>query len=172
MKKLIFLNWMIVIKNTIWRLFIPLLLLLSACNLTYKVRNQNNEIEKIFNTPCGNISIELVGRGNSKFVFKQKFDLDEKAIVYLDSLKIYYNEKLIIAEHNLKNGKNIQGGIEVKEKKLWEASFEFEKGVFEGDTIIVFGPGFMNCKDQVITLDTMVYAFINNLRIYGVNDFR
>ena len=147
------------------------MLQLSACNLTYKVRNQNNEIERIFHTPCGKISIELVGKGNSKFVLKQKFDLDEKAIVYMDSLKIFYNEKLIIAEHNLKTGKNTPVGMEIKENKLWEASFEFEKGVFEGDTIKVSGPGYVHCKDHVITLDTMVYSFVNSLRIFGVNDF-
>ncbi|MCK5105073.1 MAG: hypothetical protein KAR17_19755 [Cyclobacteriaceae bacterium] len=148
-----------------------IIMIFSTCNLTYKVRNQHNDIEETLYLPCGKVTIELVGKGNSKFVFRQKFDLDEKAIVYKDSLKICYNEKQIVADHNLKNGKNIRGGIEIKENKLWEASFEFEKGVFEGDTIMVFGLGYVKCKDQVITLDTMVYSFVNSLRIYGVNDF-
>ena len=164
---------MIIIKDTInvkMRFFILLLLLFSACNITYKVRNQHNDIERVLYMPCGKITIELVGKGNSKFVFKQKFDLDEKAIVYTDSLKIFYNKKLVKAKQSLKNGKNIHEEIEIIGNKLWESSFEFEKGVFEGDTISVIGPGYVHCKDHVISLDTMVYSFTNSLRIYGVND--
>ena len=81
------------IFNLKTRFLILLLLLFNACNITYKVRNQYNDIEQALHMPCGKIAIELVGKGNSKFVFKQKFDLDEKAIVYTDSLKIFYNKK-------------------------------------------------------------------------------
>lgn len=147
------------------------LLFLSACNITYKVRNQHHEVESILHTSCGKITIELMGRGNSKFVIRQKFDLSDKIMVYMDSLQVYYNSKQIIVKHNLKNEMNPQMEVELKENDLWEASFEFEKGVFEGDTIMVFGPAYVQCKDQVITLDPIFYSFTNRLRIYGVNDF-
>ena len=97
--------------------------------------------------------------------------MDDNVIVFKDSLKIYYNEKEIVTEHNIKNGEITNGGIEINENKLWEASFKFEKGVFEGDVIKVYGPGYLMCQDQIITLDTMVYSFANSLRIYGVNKF-
>ena len=120
--------------------------------------------------PCGKISIELVGKGNSKFVFKQKIDLDDKVIVYTDSLRIFYNKKHIKVEHKLKNASNIHEGNEIVGNKTWEASFELDEGVFEGDTITVVGPGYVHCKDHIVSLDTMVYTFTNSLRIYGVND--
>lgn len=120
--------------------------------------------------PCGKISMELVGKGNSKFVFKQKFDSDNKVIVYMDSLRIFYNRKQIEVRHNLKNALNIHEGKEIAGNKLWETSFEFDTGVFEGDTIVIVGPGYVRCKDQVISLDTLVYSFVNSLRIHGVND--
>ena len=56
-------------------------------------------------------------------------------------------------------------------KKSLETSFEFKKGVFEGDTILVVGENYIQCNNQFISLDTMIYTFINNLRIYGINDF-
>lgn len=144
---------------------------LYACNLTYKVRNQHNDIVEILNFPCGKVTMELIGKGNSKFVFRQKFDVDEKIIVYKDSLKITYNEKQVIFDHHLKNIKSNNGGVEIKENKTWEASFEFESGVFEGDTIKVYGPGYLKCNNEIISLEPMIYSFVNNLRIYGVNDF-
>ena len=152
-------------------LLIALTQLIFGCNLTYKVRNQNHDIEEIIYLPCGKVTVELVGKGNSKFLFRQKFDLDNKVIVFMDSLKIFYNERQIIAEHNLKSSIKASGGMEIEKNKAWEASFQFEKGVFEGDTILITGPGYLHCNGKLVTLDTMVYSFINNLRIYGVNDF-
>lgn len=142
-----------------------------GCNLTYKVRNQNHEIEETFYFSCGKVTVELVGKGNSKFIFRQKFDLENNAIVYTDSLKIIYNGKQITAKHNLKNSGDGKGGKEIEKNKSWDVSFEFEKGVFEGDTIQISGRNYVRCNDEAITLETMVYSFINNLRIYGVNDF-
>jgi hypothetical protein len=89
----------------------------------------------------------------------------------MDSLKIIYNERQIIAEHNLNSGIKANGGMEIEKNKSWETSFQFEQGVFEGDTILITGPGYVLCKGELVSLDTMVYSFINNLRIYGVNDF-
>ncbi len=146
-------------------------ILSNGCNLTYKVRNQHSNIEEIINIPCGKINVELIGRGNSKFVFKQKFNLDETSYVYIDSLKILYNDFAITPVNNLKNRTNSGCGIEINGKGSWESSFELEKGVFEGDTIKIFGSQYLQCKGQNITLDTLVYTFINNLRIQGVNDF-
>ncbi len=142
-----------------------------ACNLTYKVRNQHNDIVEILNLSCGKVTMELIGKGNSKFVFRQIFDLDDTIIVYKDSLKITYNEKQVIFDHHLKNIKPNNGGVEIKENKTWEASFEFESGVFEGDTIKVYGPGYLKCNNEIISLEPMIYSFVNNLRIYGVNDY-
>lgn len=163
---------MIITKNNFnWgKIFFFLhILLLSSCNITYKVRSQNNELESIHHSLCGNITIELVGKGNSKFVLRQRFDLGEKVIVNIDSLHIYYNKKEIIVQHKLKNEKNSPTEVELGENDIWEASFELDKGVFEGDTITIFGPAYVQCNNQVITLDSMFYSFSNRLRIHGVN---
>lgn len=169
------LDFMIIKKknNFNWGVFFLLLhlLFLSACNITYKVRNQHHEVESILHTSCGKITIELMGRGNSKFIIRQKFDLSDRVTIYMDSLHVYFNNKQIKINHNLKNEMNPQTEVELKENDVWETSFEFEKGIFEGDTIMVFGPSYVHCKDHIITLDSIFYSFTNRLRIYGINDF-
>ncbi len=145
--------------------------LCNSCHLTYKVRNQHYEIEDVIHFSCGTVTIELVGKGNSKFVVKQRFDLDAAAIVQMDSLQVYYNDKPIDTRYNIKKQKQSDGGIEVQDKLIWDAAFEVESGVFEGDTILVFAPGYIQCKGQLIDMDTIIFSFANNLRIFGVNDF-
>jgi len=142
-----------------------------SCDLTYKVRNQHNDIEEILYTPCGKIIVELIGRGNSKFVFSQKFNSDNIIVVYPDSLRIFYNDFEIDLSNSWKNGGRSQGKIEINGEKTLETSFQLQRSVFEGDTIKVFALNYIKCKDQLINLDTVVFAFINNLRIYGVNEF-
>lgn len=110
----------------------------------------------------------MTGKGNSKFALKQKFDLSEEVTVYQDSLKVFYNNKQVILKHNLNNEESAP--LKLSGNELWEASFQFEQGVFEGDTIAVFGPAYIHCNDQHITLDTLKFSFSNRLRIYGVND--
>ena len=147
-----------------------ILIFLPGCDLTYKVRNQHSSIENIIHFPCGKITSELVGKGDSKFVFVQKFDLDEDVYVQVDSLRIYCNDLSVKVNHNLKKFSSTHGLIRVKDKKRWEASFQVEKGVFEGDTIWIYAPAYLQCHDQFVTLDSLVFAFVNNLRIFGVND--
>ena len=85
------------LRILIFFLIVSIIIISNSCNLTYKVRNQQNDIESILYMPCGKVTIELIGKGNSKFVFSQKFDLDEKIIIYKDSLKIFLNEKQVKA---------------------------------------------------------------------------
>ena len=143
----------------------------SGCNITYHVRNQSNEIEEIVYFPCGKVTVELVGRGNSKFEFNQKFELDASITMYTDSLKVFFNGEEIKTEFSVKDQNGADGLIKISDTEQLKASFEFEKGVFEGDTIKICGPEIIRCKDQVVTLDTLIYIFVNNLRIYGVNEF-
>lgn len=141
----------------------------SACHITYKVRNQSNEIDEVVYFPCGKVTAELAGRGNSKFEFNQKFELDAPITLFTDSLKVFFNGKEIETKFSNNDQNGINEPITISGIEQLKASFEFEKGVFEGDTIKVWGPGMILCKDKEVTLDTLVYTFINNLRIYGVN---
>ena len=143
----------------------------SGCDLTYKVRNQHNAIEETFQVPCGKVTFELVGRGNSKFVFNQKVDPDENMIIFPDSLKVFYNDYELTSVHDIKNGNKFHGAVEVSGKKSIETSFQIDKGVFEGDTIKIVGVNYIKCGNQFINLDTVTFAFFNNLRIFGVNEF-
>lgn len=153
-------------------LFLSLWIFVAGCNITYKVRNQHSEIEQILHFPCGKVAIELVGRGNSKFVLSQKFDVSERISVFEDSLFVYYNGNLVPIDHSLKAGSFNDLGKKIEENKTWEASFDLDKGVFEGDTIMVYGENYIRCYEESITLDTIIFSFVNNLRIKGVNDFR
>ena len=147
-----------------------LLVVLHGCNITYKVRNQYQEIEEIVHLPCGKITCELVGRGNSRFKFKQQFDIDGTAIIHTDSLRIYFNNSKVEVRHHGQYRSSGAATVEVSADGVWEASFEFEKGVFDGDTIKIVGPKYVHCGGESVTLDTMVYTFINSLRIHGVNN--
>lgn len=153
-------------------LFLSLWIFVMGCNITYKVRNQHSELEQVFHFPCGKVVIELVGKGNSKFVLRQKIDVSERISVFEDSLFVYFNDNLVAIDHSLKAGNSNDFGKEIEENSTWEASFDLDKGVFEGDTIMVCGKNYIRCFEESITLDTIIFSFVNNLRIKGVNDFR
>ena len=145
-----------------------LVCIVTGCNITYKVRNQKNDIEYMLYTPCGKAKVELVGKGNSKFTLKQEFSFDNSADYLPDALQIRYNGKEILPEFNKRV---VQGGsIKLEDKMTIEASFDLDESVFDGDTILVFSNEYVRCNETVIVLDTLIYSFVNNLRIYGVND--
>jgi len=149
-----------------------LVLSFTCCNLTYTVRNQHNALEDIMHFPCGRVILKLNGKGNSKFVLNQQFVLDNKIVVCPDSIRIFFNDDRILPIINHKNGNaRSSGNLELMETKLFETSFELDESVFEGDTIRIFAPGYIHCNGQVLNLDTIIYSFVNNIRIYGVNDF-
>jgi hypothetical protein len=144
--------------------------LFTSCNITYKVRNQFYDIEHRISFPCGDVYIELVGRGNSIFTLRQKFDVQSEIYVNTDSLKISYNYKPVIVDYNLKDIKNGSGSIKIDNRKTLDFSFKSDKSVFEGDTILVYNNNYIQCNDDMIALDSLIFSFINNIRIAGVND--
>lgn len=142
----------------------------QGCNLTYKVRNQFHEIEEIVYLPCGKISVELVGKGNSKFTFKQRLELDKPIQLKLDALTVLYNNQRISIQHNLRNNRQSGQMVKIKAKEVWEASFQFDSGVYEGDTIKVFAHNYVQCEGVSISLDTLKFTFVNAFTIHGVNN--
>ena len=152
------------------KFLLSLVILLGCygCHITYKVRNQQNELVHILSTPCGTSSIELIGRGNSKFMVKQSFELDAEVQIRTDSIKVFYNDFEVLTKHNNRDARD--GVMSLEKSGNLETSFEFDSGVFEGDTIKVFAPAYLRCFEHDISLDTIIYSFVNNLRIRGVND--
>jgi len=149
-------------------IFFFLTLILASCGITYKVRTNDNELEELLFSPCGQLGIELVGKGNSKFSIRQRFVMKEEIYFYPDSLKALYNRipiKLYLSDTKLSGKKRIKI---LGEEKI-DVFFELENGVFDGDTIVIFAPRYIKCKDDLVTLDTIYYTFSNRLRIYGVN---
>ncbi len=164
-------RWIISFIKTALVVFI-IMLVFASCNLTYTVRNQDNNLEDLLHFPCGTVTLKLIGKGNSKFVLKQQFDLDNSIIVYMDSLRISFNDMRIKPAYNHKFGNSGTSQVmELVENKMIETSFELDENVFEGDTIRIYAPGFILCDEQIIHLDTIIFSFVNNIRIYGVNDF-
>ena len=153
-------------------LLIGFYLPIAGCNITYKVRNQFNDIDYLLHFPCGKVSIELIGKGNSVFTFQQRFDVETEISINDDSLHVYCNRKLVDYNHDLRKNNKKSAWTSLKNKTNWELSFKLDEGVFEGDTIIVYGNNYLKCHDEYISLDTMVYSFVNNLRIMGVNDIK
>lgn len=157
---------------TIFRIFLFtcfFALFLASCGITYKVRNTKNELEEVLYFPCGNITFELEGAGNSKFTVKQRFALSEKVELYADSLHVIYNGKALPSNRISKGVVATDGIVEISQNERVEFVFGLEDGVFDGDTIAIYAPDFIKCRQDFITLDTVFYTFENRLRIYGVN---
>lgn len=154
--------------NSKLRILIVLLLSLifEACNITYKVRNQHSEIDYVQHISCGKITSELMGRGNSIFTLKQRFEVDDQIAVMIDSLYITLNGRLV--EYTMDFSGDAKGSITIKNKKTLEAQFKLEKGVFEGDTISINSSNYIRCGKDYYKLDPLVYSFVNNIRIKGV----
>lgn len=142
---------------------------LASCGITYKVRNTNNDLEELLYFPCGNVTIELQGIGNSRFILKQRFALSEKIHLHPDSLQVIYNGKVQPLKIFSMEKRNIGADVEISENERFECVFKLEKKVFDGDTIAIYAPGFIKCRQDFITLDSVFYTFANRLRIYGVN---
>lgn len=141
---------------------------LASCHITYTVRNQYQELEQLLYFPCGKVGLELEGKGDSKFIFRQKFDLDSPVTSFPDSVRIFFNE--IPITYTIKNkSKNQSDQSQLAQSKRVEMLFETTRGVFDGDRIIIFSPNYIMCNDQIVGFDTISYIFTNRLRIYGVN---
>ena len=140
-----------------------------ACNITYIVRNQFDEVQQLIHLPCGSITVELIGKGNSKFTLMQKFDLDHDITVNLDSLYFLYNGTSI--EANVKKGNiNPRGkSAHITDNFSIELAFDLEERVFEGDSILVYAKNYFNCEGILITMDTICYTFTNTFRVEGLN---
>lgn len=142
---------------------------IQSCGITYKVRNTKNELKEILYFPCGNIVLEMVGRGNSKFKIESQVTATTPITYYRDSLKVYYNGKRQVLKEDRKWIDGLQDLIKIEGSQTLEYHFEIKNGVFDGDTLTIFAPQFVKCKKDFITLDSIKYAFTNRLRIYGVN---
>lgn len=139
-----------------------------SCRITYTVRNQYQELEQFLHFPCGKVGFELEGQGDSKFIFRQTFNLDAPVISFPDSVRIFFNE--IPITYTIKNKGNKQMEIsQFAQSKRVEMLFETTRGVFDGDRIFIFAPNYLKCNDQLVGFDTISYTFTNRLRIYGVN---
>ena len=143
------------------------ILLLSGC-VTYKVRDQNNEITSRLTFPCGYFQTELRGKGNSSFTFWIEYKIKDTIFVATDSIQVWLNSDEI--DYKITNSKNRNI---LKSKMFGEGEFgyEFDTGrkVFTGDSIKVYAKNWLICKDKAVSMDTATFAFINALRIEGVN---
>jgi hypothetical protein len=152
----------------VYVIFFFLTQILASCGITYKVRTTDNELEELLFSPCGQLGIELMGKGNSKFVIRQRFMMKEEIYFYPDSLIVLFNRnpvRLHLSDIKLSDTR----GIKIFGEEEIDVSFELEDGVFDGDTIVILAPRYINCNDDLVTLDTIYYTFSNRLRIYGVN---
>jgi hypothetical protein len=111
----------------------------------------------------------LEGRGNSKFVFRQKIIVDSPVLLFADSIQIFYNNQLVsYIRTNLE--KNDSGTLELTHGKYdMEWFFNLPEGVFDGDTIRIVQRSFIDCANELHSQSDMIYTFRNPVRIQGVN---
>ncbi len=145
------------------------LFFLSSCNVTYKVLTTDNELEELLHMPCGKLTIEMIGKGNSKFTVTQHFDLKEKITINPSAFEAYYNGNQVDIKLLDKTFKDLDRDYEVSGNDQFDYFFELNEGVFDGDTIALIAPRYIKCMGDFVGLDTVYYTFRNRLRIYGVN---
>ena len=143
--------------------------ILSSCHVTYKVRNNQQSLQDIMAFPCGTVNMELEGRGNSKFIFRQKFMLDRPMIYFPDSVRVLYNN-LIVGPLGFKSDASFSKNIKLSPgNHKMELVFEIHDGVFDGDTIKIIAKSFIECQESRHSLDALIYTFRNPVIIQGVN---
>ena len=147
--------------------FIFVLMLFASCNITYKVRNSKNEISDLLRMPCGKLNTELIGRGNSKFILQLHGEFKDSIKINPYAVEIFYNKEAI--EYDLQSFNPSKQNIPMLGDHHLSYIFEIKEGVFDGDTILVSAPSYIYCVENVVSLDTIIYAFSNRLRIHGVN---
>jgi len=157
------------VKFSIWFFGIILILLLFSCRLTYKVRNQQLLLTEILAIPCGTISSELEGKGNSRFTFRQKIIVDNPIVLFTDSIKIFYNNQIVPYTKNNpgKNDSRVLKLIHGDYNMEWV--FNIHEGVFDGDTIRIVQHSYIDCANELFSQTDMIYTFKNPVRIQGVN---
>ena len=148
-------------------MLVMLVQIFVSCNITYKVRNTDNELEEVLHMPCGELGLEIIGKGNSKFRLRHRFLTREQIFLNPDSLHIFCNSEQIDYKYPRLNKGNKPYILEGEEK--YDVQFEIATGVFDGDTIALVGPRYIKCRQDFVNLDTVYYTFINRLRIHGVN---
>ncbi|MDZ7608489.1 MAG: hypothetical protein U5K79_23540 [Cyclobacteriaceae bacterium] len=158
-------------KSSGWVLSIIIIFLLFSCKVTYTVRNQQQTLAEIVAIPCGSIKSELVGRGNSKFVFRQKIIVDSPIVLFADSIRILFNQQSVrYTKTNL--GKNDSGVLKLLHGKYdMEWFFNLPEGVFDGDTIRIVQRSYIDCASELHSQSDLIYTFRNPVRIQGVNEF-
>ncbi len=143
--------------------------ILTSCHITYQVRNDNKNLNEVFATPCGTVTMQLEGRGNSKFIFRQIYHQDSTVHVFPDSVKIYYNGVDQAVKGTLRGQKPVAMIKMKKEEYRLEFVFDLAPGVFDGDSIMIISDAFLECHGQALSFDTLIYSFQNPVRIYGIN---
>jgi hypothetical protein len=144
------------------------MLLLPRC-MAYKVRTISGDLKEKTDFPCGSLSIQLEGKGNSQFSLVHRFDLEEKVLLFPDSIHVLFNGVELPGNIAGTEIPDSQRTLQIDGNEKFHLEFHTTEGVFEGDTICAYGVGFIKCRQDFITLDSVFYTFTNRLRIVGVN---
>ena len=125
---------------------------LVSCRFSYVVRVNGEEIRHTLITDCGNISMQMRGRGASLFSLNCVYYPDPMMEIRFDSLRIDLNSTpLALNSVRFRSGTTSSGTVlrlEKTDSSLVE--FRVPSGVFEGDTLWVRFNGMVHCDTPAV----------------------
>ena len=133
--------------------------LITNCDKTFKVK-LNNEDKRRISFSCG--SVELVSRslGKREFLIKQRFtNITHEAIVFIDSLRIEYNNQIIPYKITI-----LDQSIESKsillenESEIW-LRFYIPGGIKDNHIITVIPGGYLFCNNKRVEIGNIHLSF-------------
>lgn len=121
--------------------------LLASCRFSYVVRIDGTDLRRTIHTDCGDMAIQLRGRGDHMFSFSQTFHPSDTMRLLLDSIRIAYNGRLISPGNVHYRGDVIPaiGTLRFDKPDSCRLDFEVPGGVFEGDTLWIQHRGALDC---------------------------
>ena len=134
-------------------------LALVSCRFSYVVRVNGEEIRHTIITDCGNMSMQMRGRGASLFSLNCVYYPDPVMEIRFDSLRIDMNcTPLALDSVRLRSGASPSATVLRLEKTdSTRVAFRVPGGVFEGDTLWVRLNGMVHC--DTTTLRRFYFCF-------------
>jgi hypothetical protein len=137
------------LKLLVQRAVIVLLIgsLPASCRFSYLVRIDGADVRRTLHTDCGDMAIQLRGRGDRKFSLSQTFYPSDTMYLLLDSVLVAHNGRPI-SPGNVHYREAIipaKGLLRFEKPDSCRLDFEVPGGVFEGDTLWIQLRGALDC---------------------------
>jgi hypothetical protein len=126
------------------------------------VRTDTGDLGRRIHLDCGQVLVQLHGKGRHSFALLQSFSGTEDLRVHFEDLHIAVNGSAVdyTVRRGLKGGRVESGIGRLHGNSDLRAEFYVEGGVFEHDTIRIDLSGYLRCgENQTLLLRPMLFHF-------------